>query len=60
MDRHSGTDKKIRDGDGRMDEQEVRDWKQMEASLTDGEKTGRAEKIFAEFAGGDEEFGRGV
>lgn len=46
MDRHSGTDKKIRDGDGRMDEQEVQDWKQMEALLTDGEKTGRAEKIF--------------
>lgn len=26
-----GTDRKIRDGDGRTDEQEVQDWKQMEA-----------------------------
>lgn len=31
--------------DGWMDEQAAQDWKQMGESPTDGEKTGRAEKI---------------
>lgn len=43
-----------------MDEQAAQDWKQMEGKLTDGEKTGRAEKILCRCAGGDEECRNGV
>lgn len=43
-----------------MDEQAAEDLKQMEEQLTDGEKTGRAEKILCRALGGDEGGGNGV
>ena len=37
---------------GWMDEQAAQDWRQMEGKLTDGEMTGRAEKILWRALGG--------